>query len=151
MGIYLVGVGVGTVSLEDFERTDGIFFFGQNVGVNSPRMLHQLKAARERGVPIVTFNPLREPGLVSFADPQSPKHMLGGADTRISTQYHQLKAGGDSAVLMGLCKAVIEMDALDKAFIEQHTHGFEELAGAARGWNWADIERESGLSRAAIE
>jgi len=156
-----IGVGVGTVSLEDFERTDCIFFFGQNVGVNSPRMLHQLKAARERGVPIVTFNPLREPGLVSFADPQSPKQMLGGADTRISTQYHQLKPGGDSAVLMGLCKSLIEMDdaarrdgkvrVLDAGFIEQHTHGFDSFAQAARSWNLADIERESGLPRAAIE
>jgi molybdopterin-dependent oxidoreductase alpha subunit len=147
-----IGVGVGTVNLDDFERTDCIFFFGQNVGVNSPRMLHQLKRARERGVPIVTFNPLREPGLVSFADPQSPKQMLGGADTRISTQYHQLRPGGDSAALMGLCKALVEMDhALDTPFIEQHTHGFETFAQAARGWDWADIERESGLARAAIE
>jgi molybdopterin-dependent oxidoreductase alpha subunit len=146
-----IGVGVGTVDLEDFKETDCIFFFGQNVGVNSPRMLHQLKSARERGVPIVTFNPLREPGLVSFADPQSPKQMLTGSDTRISTQYHQVKPGGDTAALMGLCKLLIEMDALDHPFIEQHTHGFEAFAQAARSWDWADIERESGLPRAAIE
>ena len=61
---------VGTVTLEDFEQTDCIFFFGQNVGTNSPRMLHDLQDARERGVPIVTFNPLRERGLVRFANPQ---------------------------------------------------------------------------------
>jgi len=67
-----LGVPVGTVTLEDFEQTDCIFFFGQNVGVNSPRMLHQLQAARRRGVPIITFNPLRERGLVSFTNPQSP-------------------------------------------------------------------------------
>jgi molybdopterin-dependent oxidoreductase alpha subunit len=146
-----IGVGVGTVNLDDFRDTDCIFFFGQNVGVNSPRMLHQLKAARERGVPIVTFNPLREPGLVSFADPQSPKQMLTGSDTRISTQYHQVSPGGDTAVLMGLCKVLIEIGALDTAFIEQHTHGFEEFAQAARSWAWSDIERESDLPRAAIE
>ena len=58
-----IGVPVGTVKLEDFRITDCIFFFGQNVGVNSPRMLHQLQEARERGVPIITFNPLRERGL----------------------------------------------------------------------------------------
>jgi len=67
-----IGVGVGTVNLEDFERTDCIFFFGQNVGTNSPRMLHLLQDARMRGVPIVTFNPLRERGLVAFANPLSP-------------------------------------------------------------------------------
>jgi formate dehydrogenase major subunit len=146
-----IGVGVGTVSLEDFRRTDCIFFFGQNVGVNSPRMLHSLKSVRDRGAPIVTFNPLREPGLVSYADPQSPKAMLTGSDTQISTQYHQVKPGGDTAVLMGMCKVLVETGALDTAFIEQHTHGFEEFAQAARTWAWADIERESGLPRAAIE
>jgi molybdopterin-dependent oxidoreductase alpha subunit len=156
-----IGVGVGTTELEDFEQTDCIFFFGQNVGVNSPRMLHPLQEARKRGVPIVTFNPLREPGLVSFANPQSPKEMLTPAETQISTQYHQLKPGGDSAALMGICKILIESDdaaqaagrprVLDAAFIAEHTHGFEEFAQAARGWQWADIERESGLARAALD
>ena len=67
-----IGSPVGTVWLDDFEHCDCIFFFGQNVGVSSPRMLHQLQEARQRGVPIVTFNPLREAGLVSFDNPQSP-------------------------------------------------------------------------------
>ncbi|RYY58546.1 MAG: formate dehydrogenase, partial [Comamonadaceae bacterium] len=79
-----IGVPVGTVTLDDFEHTDAIFFFGQNVGVNSPRMLHQLQEARQRGVPIVTFNPLKERGLVSFANPQSPLEMLTPAQTAIS-------------------------------------------------------------------
>jgi molybdopterin-dependent oxidoreductase alpha subunit len=105
-----IGVPIGTVVLDDFGQTDCIFFFGQNVGVNSPRMLHQLQDARKRGVPIVTFNPLRERGLVSFVNPQSPTEMLTGHETVISTQYHQLKAGGDTAALMGICKAVLEAD-----------------------------------------
>jgi len=156
-----IGVPIGTVVLDDFEKTDCIFFFGQNVGVNSPRMLHQLQEARKRGVEIITFNPLRERGLVSFTNPQSPVEMLTGSETCISTQYHQLKAGGDTAVLMGLCKAVIEADdaamaahagrTLDAPFIAGHTHGFEELAAAARALDWAEVERESGLTRAAIE
>jgi anaerobic selenocysteine-containing dehydrogenase len=91
-----IGVPIGTVVLDDFEKTDCILFFGQNVGVNSPRMLHQLQEARKRGVPIITFNPLRERGLVSFTNPQSPLEMLTGSETAISTQYHQLKAGGDT-------------------------------------------------------
>jgi hypothetical protein len=70
------------VVLDDFEQTDCIFFFGQNVGVNSPRMLHQLQEARKRGVPIITFNPLRERGLVSFTNPQSPLEMLTGPRRR---------------------------------------------------------------------
>ena len=81
-------MGVGTITLDDFRHTDLMFFFGQNVGTNSPRMLHDLQEARERGVPIITFNPIREPGLVSFVNPQSPKQMLTPGATQISTQYH---------------------------------------------------------------
>ena len=156
-----IGVPVGTVTLDDFERTDCIFFFGQNVGVNSPRMLHQLQAARKRGVPIITFNPLRERGLVSFTNPQSPLEMLTGAETAISTQYHQLKAGGDTAALMGLCKAILASDdaaraagagrVLDVDFLAAHTHGFDALEAAVRACPWSDIESESGLTQAALE
>jgi molybdopterin-dependent oxidoreductase alpha subunit len=156
-----IGVAVGTVALNDFEQTDCIFFFGQNVGVNSPRMLHQLQEARKRGVQIITFNPLRERGLVSFTNPQSPIEMLTGQETPISTQYHQLKAGGDAAVLMGLCKAVLAQDdearaggaqrVLDMPFLQEHTHGFEAFEASVRACSWASIEAESGLLREAIE
>ncbi|KFC76462.1 FdhF/YdeP family oxidoreductase [Massilia sp. LC238] len=156
-----IGVPVGTVALDDFEQTDCIFFFGQNVGVNSPRMLHQLQEARRRGVPIITFNPLRERGLVSFTNPQSPAEMLTGAETAISTQYHQVKPGGDTAAIMGLCKAIFAFDdatrvagsqrVLDTAFLQEHTHGFAAFEAAVRACAWEAIERESGLRRAALE
>jgi molybdopterin-dependent oxidoreductase alpha subunit len=156
-----IGVGVGTVTLDDFNKTDGIFFFGQNVGSSSPRMLHDLQQASQRGVPIVTFNPLRERGLMEFTNPQSPTEMLSFASTPISSQYHQLKAGGDLAAIMGLCKALIAADdeaqasgasrVLDHRFIAEHTHGFEQFADAARGYDWRDLERHSGLTRGAME
>ncbi|MBU7438094.1 FdhF/YdeP family oxidoreductase [Paraburkholderia fungorum] len=156
-----IGVGVGTITLDDFEKTDLMFFFGQNVGTNSPRMLHPLQDARKRGVPIITFNPLREPGLVSFANPQSPVQMLSPDHTQISTQYHQVRTGGDTAAILGLCKAVISADdaavesgrprVLDVAFIREHTHGFEDFSRYVRQAQWADIERASGLMRADIE
>ncbi|MFX1766295.1 FdhF/YdeP family oxidoreductase [Paraburkholderia sp. A1RI-2L] len=155
-----IGVGVGTITLEDFDKTDLMFFFGQNVGTNSPRMLHQLQHARERGVPIITFNPLREPGLVSFANPQSPRDMLTPAETRISTQYHQVKTGGDTAAILGICKAVIEADddalrhgrprVIDTAFIDEHTTGFTGFATCVRSTSWEEIEQVSGLGRAAL-
>ncbi|MDB5805369.1 MAG: oxidoreductase alpha (molybdopterin) subunit [Betaproteobacteria bacterium] len=155
-----IGVGVGTITLEDFEKTDMMFFFGQNVGTNSPRMLHQLQDARRRGVPIVTFNPLREPGLISFSNPQSPVQMLTPAETQVSTQYHQVKNGGDTAAILGICKSVIEADdqareagatrILDIAFIEEHTTGYEQFADYARRTSWEDIERASGLTRFAL-
>jgi molybdopterin-dependent oxidoreductase alpha subunit len=155
-----IGVSVGTVTVEDFDHADCIFFFGQNVGTNSPRMLHQLQDARKRGVPIISFNPLRERGLVSFVNPQSPVEMLSNQATDISTQYHQVKAGGDSAAIMGICKLLIEADdaafasgaprILDTEFISQHTHGFEEFAQSARACSMEAIEAESGLKRAAL-
>jgi len=151
-----IGVSVGTVTLEDFAKTDGIFFFGQNVGTSSPRMLHDLQDARRRGVPIVTFNPLRERGLVEFANPQSPVDMLTPGATEISEQYHQVKSGGDLAAMVGMCKALIAADevqggVLDHDFLHEHTQGFEEFKRSIAGFGWPEVEERSGLTRSAIE
>lgn len=153
-----IGVPVGTVKLDDFDHTDCIMFFGQNVGVNSPRMLHQLQRARQqRNVPIITFNPLRERGLERFTNPQSLKQMLTLSETQISTQYHQLNPGGDLASLVGMSKALIEDEEftgkqiLDRKFIEQNTSGFDEFVTAMRGFDWRRIEACSGLTREAIK
>ena len=156
-----VGSPVGTVVLDDFEATDCIFFFGQNVGSNSPRLLHDLQRASQRGVPIVTFNPLRERGLERFRNPQSPAQMLASKDTPISTHYYQVKAGGDIAAILGMCKTLIAADdeaqrtgsarVLDADFITEHTQGFEAFAALARSTQWSDIECASGLSRIDIE
>ncbi len=156
-----IGVSVGTVTLEDFSHTDAIFFFGQNVGSNSPRMLHQLKDAVDRGVSIVSFNPLKERGLERFIDPQNPAQMLSRKPTRISIVYNQVKAGGDIAAIVGMCKTVFSLDdqakgrgaprVLDPGFIAEHTHGFDEFEAFVRAQSWEEIERESGLSREEIE
>jgi molybdopterin-dependent oxidoreductase alpha subunit len=156
-----IGVPVGTVTLDDFAHADCIFFFGQNVGSNSPRMLHDLQDASRRGVPIITFNPLRERGLERFVNPQSPTEMLTDASTRISSQYHQVKAGGDIAAMFGICKALIVADdaaaaagaqrVLDHAFLAEHTHGFEAFAAEARAQAWPALESRSGISRTAME
>ncbi|MDP9043914.1 MAG: FdhF/YdeP family oxidoreductase [Pseudomonadota bacterium] len=156
-----IGSAVGTVWLDDFAQCECIFFFGQNVGVNSPRMLHELQEARRRDVPIVTFNPLREAGLVSFDNPQSPREMLLPGHTPISTQYLQVLPGGDLAAIAGMCKWLIEADdaaqrdglprVLDAPFLSEHTSGFESFAQAMRGLDWSVVERESGLPRADLE
>ena len=156
-----IGVPVGTVKVEDFPHSDCVMFFGQNVGVNSPRMLHQLQEVRERGVPIITFNPLRERGLESFTNPQSPIEMLTLSETQISTQYHQLHPGGDLAVLVGMSKALLAMDeeakaagterVIDVDFIEQDTSGFDTFVTSMEHFQWPEIEACSGLSRSAIE
>ena len=156
-----IGSPVATIQLEDYDKCDAIFAFGQNVGTNSPRMLHTLRDCAKRGVEIVTFNPLKERGWQRFTDPQNPLEMATGKYTQISSQYHQVKAGGDISAILGICKIVIEADdkavaqdgkrVLDIHFIEQHCTRFDEFATFCRNADWDEIIHESGLSRAAIE
>ena len=110
-----IGASVGTAILSDFENTDCIFYIAQNVGTSSPRLLHDLQDAVDRGVKIVTFNLLRERGLERFVNPQSPVQMLTGKETPISSEYYQVNNGGDIAALFGVCKALIEADDALKA------------------------------------
>jgi molybdopterin-dependent oxidoreductase alpha subunit len=156
-----IGVPVGTVALEDFAKTDCILFFGQNPGSNSPRMLHPLQAASERGVPIIAFNPLRERGLERFVNPQAPLDLLTGRESRIASQYLQVRAGGDLAALTALCKTVLALDdaaqahgdapVIDWPFIQNETRGFENFIAWLRTQEWDDLERRSGLTRGALE
>ena len=156
-----LGVPVGTTQLEDFQHCDAILFFGQNVGSNAPRMLHDLRDCRKRGVEIITFNPLKERGLERFTDPQNPIEMTTLAETQISTQYHQVKAGGDIAAMMGIAKFLIEWDddareagepdVLDHPFIKAHTKDFDTFALKVRETRWEAIERESGLTKDELE
>ena len=150
-----IGVGKGTVTLHDFERTDAIFIFGQNPGTNHPRMLGELREAHKRGARIVSFNPLRERGLERFADPQDKLEMATLGSTPISTHYFQLRVGGDMAAVKGMMKHVLEREAmtggvLDHPFIAEHTTGFEALAQSLRAESWALLEEESGLTEAQL-
>ncbi|ANJ66304.1 formate dehydrogenase [Halothiobacillus diazotrophicus] len=151
-----IGTPVGTCTLEDFDHCDAIFFFGQNTGTNSPRFLHTLKAAVERGCKIVTFNPVRERGLLEFVDPQNIMQMITNHPTRISNKYYQVKPGGDIAVLAGMMKHVLAREdaapgtILDHDFIASETTGFAETAALIRAFDWSEIEAQSGLSRALI-
>lgn len=156
-----IGVGKGTVTLEDFERADAVFCIGHNPGTNHPRMLATLREVSLRGKPIVVLNPMAERGLERFASPQDPAEMLTGGSVRIASTYFRPRIGGDVAVLKGMMKALLDADAadlaggggglLDRGFIAAHTTGFEALAADLRATPWEAIERRSGLSRAEIE
>jgi len=156
-----IGVGKGTVTLEDFEHADAIFCIGHNPGTNHPRMMSTLREAARRGAPIIVFNPLRERALERFASPQDPVEMATFGATDIASAYHQLRNGGDLAVLTGMMKHLLELDAaevgagrsgiLDRDFIAGHTQGIEALTADLLATSWMDIERVSGLTRAAIE
>jgi molybdopterin-dependent oxidoreductase alpha subunit len=156
-----IGVGKGTCRLEDFDRADAIFIFGQNTGTNSPRMMTELRNAARRGARIVVFNPLRERALERFQAPQNLVEMATMTSTPIATHYYQVKVGGDVAALKGMMKAAIEAEdralrddeprVLDIDFIEGHTAGFEAFCDDLRGTSWSRIERQSGLAQAQLE
>ena len=157
----VLGSPVGVCRMEDFEHCDAIFYIGQNPGVNSPRILHPLKKAVERGCEIVAFNPLKERGLIEFADPANVWQMTVGAPTALASQYVQVTPGGDIAALTGVAKHVLELDAaslargeggvLDRAFIAEHTSGFEEWLAFVAASNWAEIECKAGVTRDEME
>ncbi len=156
-----IGIGKGTVLLEDFDSTDAIFVAGQNPGTNSPRMMTALRNASRRGVPIVAINPLRERALERFAAPQDPIEMTTLSSTRIASEYCQVGVGGDVALLKGVMKCVLDAHeasvrdggppVLDLAFIERHTLGLDALTADIRATAWEDILRVSGVTRAQIE
>jgi molybdopterin-dependent oxidoreductase alpha subunit len=150
-----IGVGKGTVTLDDFTQADAIFVFGQNPGTNHPRMLGELRAANKRGAKIVSFNPLRERGLERFSDPQDKLEMATWGSSPISTHYFQLKIGGDLALAKGMMKHLLEREAageqlLDLAFIAEHTLNLTALRADVRAESWELIEQESGLTQANI-
>jgi len=146
-----IGIGKGTVSLEDFDHTELVISIGHNPGTNHPRMMGTLHELARRGVPIIVFNPLRETALERFADPQSVREMATYSATDIASTYYQVKAGGDAAALKGIAKHLLVLDALDHDFIATQTQGFAEFAADIAATSWEAIERESGLRRADLE
>ncbi|WP_439685897.1 Anaerobic selenocysteine-containing dehydrogenase [Cupriavidus oxalaticus] len=151
-----IGIGKGTVSLEDFDQCELIISIGHNPGTNHPRMMGTLHEASRRKVPIIVFNPLRERALERFADPQNMVEMATYGSTRIASSYFQVRAGGDAAAIKGVMKALLEREAsqgnvLDYEFINTHTEGFDALADDLRATEWADIEKASGLGRQDLE
>ena len=151
-----IGIGKGTVSLQDFDQAEAIFVIGQNPGTNHPRMLSALERAKHRGSTIVSINPLRERGLEAFAHPQKPLALLGKS-TSISDLYLQVRINGDVALLKGIMKAMAEREydvpgsVFDHEFIETHTVGFADFQTALDAISWDDILVQSGLPRADIE
>lgn len=155
-----IGVGKGTVSLDDFDACDFILSIGHNPGTNHPRMMTALHNAARRGATIIVLNPFKERALERFQAPQEPLEMATNTSRPIASAYHQVKVGGDAAALKGICKALVDIDraaaasdaapVLDHAFLAGHTSGFDAFAADLDQAEWAAIERSSGLSRADL-
>ncbi|PTL84577.1 FdhF/YdeP family oxidoreductase [Vitiosangium sp. GDMCC 1.1324] len=151
-----IGIGKGTVTLEDFEKAQLIVVIGQNPGTNHPRMLTALEAAKRQGCRIVSINPLPEPGLQRFKHPQALRGVLGSG-TPLADLFLQVRINGDVALLQGLGKALLEREAkhpgtvVARDFVEGKTLDFEAYATNLGTVSWADVVEQSGISREQIE
>ncbi|MFJ9759450.1 FdhF/YdeP family oxidoreductase [Streptomyces sp. NPDC101149] len=150
-----LGTGKGTVDLKDWENADALFIVGVNAASNAPRMLTALAEAYHRGAQIVHINPLVEAAATRTIVPHDFLDMALFRTTRTSTLNLQPRIGGDMALLRGMAKAVLEESktdpkALDQEFIDRHTAGFDEYRALCEETPWAELERQSGISRADI-
>ncbi|MAH90163.1 MAG: hypothetical protein CMA11_00170 [Euryarchaeota archaeon] len=145
-----IGIGKGTVSLDDFNHSDVILVIGQNPGTNHPRMLTALRDAKRNGAKIIHVNPLPETGLVRFKHPQDYMKMSFGSEP-LADIHLQVKIGGDAALMHGLMKVQFELDALDNDFIKNSTKGIESMRQNVNNTSWEQIENDSGLTRFQIE
>lgn len=151
-----IGIGKGTVSLDDLHEADTIIIAGQNPGTNHPRMLASLETCVENGGKIVAINPLKEAGLLGFAHPQKFSGMMNKA-TPLASQYLQVKINGDMALFRGIAKCIFEREhaqpgsAIDSKFIAEHTAGLEDYEAAVSSTSWELILDDSGLTREDIE
>ncbi|WP_423172645.1 MULTISPECIES: FdhF/YdeP family oxidoreductase [unclassified Stenotrophomonas] len=150
-----IGVGKGTIVLQDFEHAEAIFVIGQNTGTNSPRMMSNLVEARKRGIPIVAVNPMPERALIRFAEPQDVVQMATFGSTEITSEFVHIRIGGDLALIKGMMKVMIEREAqgervLDHDFLSEHTVGLEALREDVMAQDWDQIVQVSGISQAQI-
>src|SRR3954453_7930532 len=144
-----LGHGASTCSYTDWIGADLIVFFGSNTPNNQPVTTKYLYYARQRGTQVAVVNPVREPGLERYWIPSVAESALFG--TRLADHWFSVHTGGDLAFLLGTLKALLEQDAVDRAFVAEHTTGFEAAADCARAAAWRDVEVESGASRADVE
>jgi molybdopterin-dependent oxidoreductase alpha subunit len=151
-----VGIGKGSVTIEDFEKAEVIIMLGQNPGTNHPRMLTTLEEAKRKGAKIIAINPLKEAGLLAFKNPQDVKDLLTGATT-LSDIYLQVKINQDLPLLKCILKLLIEKDKqsngqiFDYEFIKANTEGFEALMRDLNDYSVDELLRETGIELSQIQ
>ncbi|MFH9204407.1 FdhF/YdeP family oxidoreductase [Streptomyces albidoflavus] len=151
-----LGIGKGSVSLDDIHEADLVFVVGQNPGTNHPRMLSALEETKRNGGQVVAVNTLPEAGLMRFKHPQKARGVIGRG-TEIADQFLHIRAGGDLALFQALNLLLLEAEdeapgtVLDHAFIASDTTGFETFAEHARKTRWEDVLEATGLTREEIE
>jgi molybdopterin-dependent oxidoreductase alpha subunit len=145
-----IGVGKGSVLLDDLYRADLIFVVGQNPGTNHPRMLSALEKAKRNGTRIIAVNPLPEAGLMRFKNPQRASGMAGRG-TPLADRFLQIRLNGDLALFQALNRLLLDGDAVDREFLDAHTVGLPELTEHLRELDWDDVLAATGLPREQID
>lgn len=144
----VLGTGTATLQLEDVEHADLVFIIGGNPASNHPRLMTTLKHIRRSGGHVITINPILETGLVNFSVPSDPLSLMFG--TKITSLYIQPHIGGDLALLTGVAKRVVEMNAHDEAFLSTYCDNWPALKANLAALDWFDIYRKSGVGADAI-
>jgi len=145
-----IGIGKGSVSIEDVEHADLLLIVGQNPGTNHPRMLSSLERAKQSGARIVSINPLLEAGLTRFDNPQRPSG-VAGRGTKLADLHLPVRINGDLALFRAVNRRLIERDAVDRAFIERYADGFAELRAQLLAGDDEQLEAVAGLSAGQVE
>ncbi len=145
----VLGTGTATVTLSDLEHADLVFIIGGNPASNHPRMMSSLKHVRRRGGEVIVINPVVETGMVNFSIPSDPISLLFG--TRIATLYVQPDIGGDLALLLGIAKRIVELQAHDEGFLAKYAEGWPQLKAHLAALDWEQITQASGVPRAQLE
>ena len=145
-----IGIGKGTVHLDDFNHADLILVIGQNPGTNHPRMLTALRDAKKKGAKIISINPLPETGLQRFKHPQDYMN-ADFQTTQLADIFVPVRIGGDAALLKGIMKILLESGTLDLSFIDTKTIGFDKFRESLENHSWDQIVHDSGIERAMIE
>lgn len=141
-----IGIGKGTVHLEDFNHANVIMVVGQNPGTNHPRMLTALRDAKQNGATIIHINPLPEAGLERFKHPQDYM-TLDFSSTQLADFHIPVRIGGDAALMKGFIKVHSENGGLDHEFIQNQTIGFDSMIKKAQSIDWGILESDSGIDR----
>ena len=145
----VLGTGTATLVLEDVDHADLVFIIGGNPASNHPRLMSTLKHIRRKGGHVVVINPIVETGLVNFSVPSDPISLFFG--TKIASLYVQPHIGGDLALLTGVAKRIVEMNAHDEKFLTQYCDHWPELQASLAAHKWDDIYRKAGVGAEAIQ
>lgn len=145
-----IGMGKGSVTLDDVHDAKLIVVVGQNPGTNHPRMLTALEKAKQRGAKIISINPLPEAGLIRFKNPQKASGLVGSG-TPLADLHLPVRVGGDLALFQAIGALLLEWGAVDESFVTAYTSGFEGYAAGLRQLDAELVARATGLSPAEIE